>query len=201
MCRGQLPVWQREWPEIRTQGARFITVSAEADIAAAARFAGWLAFSTLVDTENRLAAILGYRVIPNGYLFAPDGTLLDEVVGDFDLRHAMTRELVQSWLGRGAAPPRAAVQTRVTTSDADALALFAEGVELLARGEREPGLARWHKAYLAAPRSFVIRKQIWRALYPERFGDPIDTDWQRSHMAREKELGFGAANPTLPPPE
>lgn len=199
MCRGQLPVWQREWPELRTPGARFVTVSAEADIAAAAGFAGGLDFPTLVDTENRLAAILGYRVIPNGYLFARDGTLLDELVGDFDLRHPTTRELVLSWLGRGAAPPRAA-QTPITSSDADALALFAEGVELLADGDRELGLARWHRAYLAAPQSFVIRKQIWRALYPERFGDPIDTDWQRSQMACEKELGFGAANPALPRP-
>jgi len=201
VCRGQLPVWQREWPGLRTPGARFITVSAEADVAAAQQFAGGLDFPTLVDTENRLAAVLGYRVIPNGYRFGPDGTLLDEVVADFDLRESSTVALVKGWLGRGATAAHAPVAAIQTSADRTALALFAEGESLLARGERERGLARWHKAYLTDPKSFVIRKQIWRVLYPDRFGDPIDTAWQRGQMARENALGFGAANPTLPLPD
>ncbi len=60
--------------------------------------------------------------------------------------------------------------------------------------------AHWHAAYLLDPKSFVVRKQIWRALYPERFGEVIDVDWQRQQIAREDSLGFGPANPALPPP-
>jgi hypothetical protein len=170
-------------------------------VASAEQFAGKLDFPTLVDTENRLAAMLGYRVIPNGYLFANDGALLDELVGDFDLRSPPTRTLLRGWLGEGPAPVRPRADPVDATSDGAALGLFAEGEALLGRGERRRALARWHKAYLAAPRSFVIRKQIWRALYPDRFGDPIDTAWQRGQIESEKEFGFGAANPALPAPE
>ncbi len=80
----------------------------------------------------------------------------------------------------------------------DPAMLFALGAVHLRAGRREEGLRLWHRAYLLDPANFLIRKQIWRELYPERFGDPIDLDWQKEQMAREQELGFSAANPRLP---
>src|SRR5260221_13768644 len=68
MCRASLPVWQVEWPGLRTPGARFVAVAADADFAAAKTFALPFDFTTLIDTENRLAPSLGYRVAPNAYL-------------------------------------------------------------------------------------------------------------------------------------
>lgn len=179
-----------------------MTVAAEADIAAARTFAAQYDFSTLVDTENALARVLGFRAIPNGYAFGPDGTLLDEVVASFDLLRDKdtTRDIVRSWLDLGAMPERQAPRAGVAISVPEALTLFADGEALMRAGDREQALARWHAAYLADPESFVVRKQIWRALHPERFGDPIDTDWQREQMKRERELGFSAANPGLPAP-
>lgn len=199
MCRGQLPVWQREWPSLRTPSSRFVTVAADADVAAVRHYAEHLDAPTLVDTENSLAKILRFRAIPNGYLFSAEGVLLDEKVTGFDLlREPTTRDLVRSWLGRGVAPTKPAPRPGADDATARALELFAEGEALREKGEPERALARWHAAYLADPRSFVIRKQIWRALYPERFGERIDVDWQREQIAREERLGFGAANPTLP---
>lgn len=202
MCRGQLPVWQQEWPALKTPGARFVTVAADADIDSARKFAAKYDFPTLVDRGNALARILGYRVIPNGYAFGPDGTLLDELVSAFDLikEHDPTRDIVKSWLGLGAMPERRAPRPGIATSVPAALALFAEGESLLKTGARERALAKWHAAYLADPESFVVRTQIWRALNPDRFGDPIDLDWQREQIKRERDLGFGIANPGLPPP-
>ncbi len=200
MCREQLPVWQREWPDLRTPSARLVTVAADSDIDAVRKWAGRIDATTLVDTQNRLAKILRFRVIPNGYLFARDGTLLREKVSGFDLlREPSTRDLVRAWLRDETAiakPPRPGVDDAVER----ALELFAEGEEVFERGERDRALALWHAAYLLDPRSFVVRKQIWRALYPERFGDRIDLDWQREQIAREDSLGFGAANAALPAP-
>ncbi|MDE3192758.1 MAG: hypothetical protein KGN00_03625 [Chloroflexota bacterium] len=179
-----------------------MSVAADADLESARKFAASYDFPTLVDAENALAKILGYRVIPNGYAFALDGVLLDEVVSGFDLLRDKdtTRDIVRSWLGLGPKPERHAPRPGLATSVHEALALFARGDALMKRGERREALATWHAAYLADPESFVVRKQIWRALYPERFGDPIDTEWQREQIRCERELGFGAANPTLPPP-
>jgi hypothetical protein len=174
-------------------------VSAEADIAAAKRFSEHFDFPTLVDTENRLAAVFGYRVIPNGYLYAADGILLNEVMADFDIRDQRIADLVRGWLAADVAASRKSFGRVVTDADSRALELFAEGTKLLEQGQRQRGLARWHAAHLADPKSFVISEQIWRALYPERFGDPIDIDWQDVQIRRERELGFGVANPSMPP--
>ena len=127
--------------------------------------------------------------------------LLDEVVSRFDLaRYPETRTIVREWMSGQPGGERTATRPDVATSVPAALALFAQGEEMLKRGERERALAKWHAAYLADPESFVVRKQIWRVLYPDRFGETIDLDWQRAQTAREKELGFAQANPSLPPP-
>lgn len=67
-------------------------------------------------------------------------------------------------------------------------------------GRRDEAVARWTDAYEKDRGNLVIRKQIWRALYPERFGDPIDLAWQKEQIAREDLLGFRAANAGLPDP-
>lgn len=58
-------------------------------------------------------------------------------------------------------------------------------------------LAAWAQAFEKDPQNFVIRKQIWRALYPERFGDPIDLAWQKEQIAHEDAEGFLVANPGI----
>lgn len=201
MCRGQLPVWQRDWPDLRTPGARFVSVAADAEVEQARRFAAGLDFLTLVDTTNELARLLRYRAIPNGYLFDRNGVLLDEKVTGFDLLRepTTTRELVRGWLGTGSRVAPTAPRPGIDSSDARALDLFAQGQALRERADERGGLARWHAAYLADPKSFVVRKQIWRELYPERFGERIDLDWQKEQIKREEEFGFSSANPALPP--
>lgn len=114
----------------------------------------------------------------------------------FDIRDAGTRELVESWIAADRAPQAGAEATAAEPS-AEALDLFAEGSRLMREGHREEALASWARAFEKDPKNFVIRKQIWRALYPERFGDPIDLAWQKEQMVREDAEGFLAANPEL----
>lgn len=64
-------------------------------------------------------------------------------------------------------------------------------------GDQRSAIRAWAKAFEKDPKNFVIRKQIWRALYPDRFGDPIDLAWQKEQMAREDAEGFLSANPGI----
>ena len=58
------------------------------------------------------------------------------------------------------------------------------GLELRNRGataeaRRPPGA----RALRYDPDNFVIRKQIWALLHPERFTEPIDYAWQQEQLA------------------
>ncbi len=173
-----------------------MTVAADADLERAGVFADRVSLTTLVDTDNELARIFGYRAIPNGFAFAPDGSLIGSKITGFDIRDAGTRELVEGWT-RTTRAPRAEAEATAAEPSAEALDLFAEGSRLMREKRRDEALAAWARAFQSDPKNFVIRKQIWRALYPDRFGDPIDMDWQKEQIARENELGFRSANPEL----
>ncbi len=153
-----------------------------------------MSLTTLVDTENELARVFGYRAIPNGFAFSNDGEVFGSRITGFDIRDAATRHLVTDWI----ATRRATGSAPQAEPFGGALDLFAEGSRLMLVGRRDDALAAWANAYELDPKNFVIRKQIWRALYPDRFGDPIDLAWQKDQIAREDAMGFAAANPSLP---
>jgi tetratricopeptide (TPR) repeat protein len=134
--------------------------------------------------------VFGYRAIPNGFAFSRDGTLIGSKITGFDVREAPTRDVIEGWLANKAPGMLEAAREPA----GDALDLFADGSRLMREGRRDEALSLWAQAYEQDPGNFVIRKQIWRALYPERFGDPIDMAWQKEQMAREAQLGFRRAN-------
>jgi hypothetical protein len=77
----------------------------------------------------------------------------------------------------------------------EAARLFQEGVHLLSLGKKREALDLWIRAAETDPQNFLIRKQIWHLLYPERFEPTIDTSWQKMQMEREANLGVRGANP------
>ncbi|MGH6914041.1 MAG: hypothetical protein ACREH3_10080 [Geminicoccales bacterium] len=174
-----------------------MTVAADADLERAAQFAGRVQLTTLVDAQNELARVFGYRAIPNGFAFARDGALLGSKIPGFDIRDAGSRDLLERWLASGS-EVRPISDEPAAEPVTEALDLFANGSRLMREGHTTEALAAWAKAFERDPKNFVIRKQIWRALYPDRFGDPIDLAWQKEQVARENEIGFRAANPALP---
>ncbi len=171
-----------------------MTVAADADVERAALFAQRISVPTLVDTRNDLARLFGYRAIPNGFAFGRDGTLIGSKIAAFEIRDQATRDLVETWVStKGPAGDATPLQE----PSPEALDLFAEGSRLMREGRRDEALAAWARAFEKDPKNFVIRKQIWRSLYPDRFGDPIDLAWHKEQIAREDEIGFRAANPAL----
>jgi thioredoxin-like negative regulator of GroEL len=164
-----------------------------------AQFAGRVNLTTLVDRENDLARVFGYRAIPNGFAFGPDGALLGSKIPGFDIRDTASRALLDRWLATSGGRAQDPEQLPAPEPATEALDLFAEGSRLMRNGDRTAALQAWAKAFEKDPKDFVIRKQIWRALYPDRFGEPIDLGWQREQMAREEAVGFLAANPGISP--
>lgn len=157
-----------------------------------------MSVTTLVDPRNELGRTFGYRAIPNGFAFGTDGGLIGSKVPGFDIRDAASRDLLEGWLATSSGRGSDREQPVGAQPAAAALDLFAEGSRLMREGQRSAGLAAWLRAFQEDPGNFVIRKQIWRALYPDRFGEPIDLDWQKEQMARENSEGFVVANPGLP---
>jgi tetratricopeptide (TPR) repeat protein len=65
-------------------------------------------------------------------------------------------------------------------------AAFGLGTALHQLGQPTEALASWRRALQIEPNNFIIRKQIWRVEYPEKFYPVIDYDWQKVKLAQEK---------------
>ena len=144
-----------------------------------------LTFPTLLDPENRLGALFGFKVIPNGILVDPEGVVRYTKFGGFDVASAQDLGAIEAAVA--SAPPAAGDRppTRIEERAARAAALLTEGTAQLEAGNREAGLDAWRAALRLDPDNLVIRKQLWRADHPERFGEVIDGDWQREQLVRE----------------
>ncbi|MAG36682.1 MAG: hypothetical protein CL878_10645 [Dehalococcoidia bacterium] len=68
-------------------------------------------------------------------------------------------------------------------------------MELRNRGAIEEAATAWRKALRYDPDNFVIRKQIWALLNPERFSEQIDYAWQREQLARERAAEAAECGP------
>ncbi len=54
-------------------------------------------FTTLVDSEDLLGHLLGFKAIPNGFLIDESGVVRYKKLGGFDIRKQETANIVQRW--------------------------------------------------------------------------------------------------------
>lgn len=157
-------------------------------------------FPTVVDAENRLALDYEFRAVPNGICLDADQVVRFRRLGGFSCEHDADRAAVARLL-RGEALP--AVTESATEPPDETAALWQElietawqlGLELRNRGAIDEAAAAWRRALHYDPDNFVIRKQIWALLYPERFREPIDYAWQQEQLARERAAEAAACGP------
>ena len=140
-------------------------------------------FTTLVDQAGELAALYGFRLIPNVLLIDQDGVLHYRKFGGFDvLRRPEDRELVERWMRTGEVPPP---PEEDSTPDGQAMAYFRRGVELYHQGRVGEALEAWRQGWRLQPDNWLIRKQVWAVEHPERFYQGgVDFDWQKEQIAR-----------------
>ena len=148
-------------------------------------------FPTIVDAGNVFGALLGFKVIPNGVLLDPEGVIRYAKLGGFEVSHAADVAAVEAAMqAPSTAPPTTTTAPDLTRAQQDRVAmLLREGTQQIATGHRNAGLASWRAALEIDPANFVIRKQLWRADHPERFGEVIDFDWQGAACAGGAAIG------------
>ncbi len=143
------------------------------------------AFPTVVDRDNTLSGLYGFKAIPNCLLVDESGVLRYALYGGFDIADPALNKLVSTWVTTGV------IETDLSSPDkdapgprhAEALDLFRRGESLYQRGSQEEAMALWRQAVALEPDNYVVRKQIWAVEHPDKFyqGD-VDYDWQREQM-------------------
>lgn len=152
-------------------------------------------FPTLVDEHGLTSQRLGFKVVPNGVLVDADGVVRWAKYGGFSIDNPDDVATVERFLRGDDVGPSPARQERYTldavTRDLVETRLRL-GRLLLDLGRRDEAIREWRSALHRDPDNFVIRKQIWAALYPEKFHPTIDFAWQKVQLAREREEEFAA---------
>ncbi len=171
-----------------------VSIAVDAQGAEAARpwaepFVG--SFPTVVDSQNQLAQLYGYKLIPNGVFLDEEGIVRYRKVGGFSVDNAGDVAAIQRLIDGEAeqievearaapyhlaAPERELVEARLRL-----------GAELFRRGARDEAVAEWKRALWLDPENLTIRKQVWMAEHPDKFHPTIDFAWQQEQLARERE--------------
>ena len=142
--------------------------------------------TTLVDQENILSDLYGFRAVPNGFLIDEKGIVRFSQLGAFDVRRRETAEILERWVsGQSQALAGEESAGVLDPEHSQANATFREGLDLYKAGKTGEALTRWRQGLELDPDNYLIRKQIWAVENPERFyeGD-VDYNWQREQFAR-----------------
>ena len=157
-------------------------------------------FPTVIDSENRLSQLYGYKVVPNVIVLDEDGVIRYRKFG-FNIASAADVNAIQRLVDgdveqieteSSMAPYQLSetehelVETRMRL-----------GAEFFRQGERDAAIVEWKEALRHDPGNFTIRKQIWMAQHPERFHPTIDYQWQQVQLELERaaETAAGICGP------
>jgi len=182
----------------------FVSIAVDAQGPEAARpwaEAAGATFTTVVDRENRLAALYDYKLVPNGIFLDERGIVRYAKIGGFSVENAADVDAIQRLIDgeveQIAVESRAAPYQLGTTERELVETRMRLGTELFRRGAREEAVAEWQRALRLDPENLTIRKQIWMARYPEKFHPTIDFAWQTGQLRREREeeLAAGICGP------
>lgn len=159
-------------------------------------------FTTVVDADNVLGRLFGYKIIPNGIFVDEHGVIQgiwigfsvdrEECVTAVDAFRAGTLEpFVRTPQGPpgtpGVAPGPTAPGANLSQTERELLETRVRlGAALLSSGRTGEAAAEWQKALWMDPENFVLRKQIWMIRHPEKFHPVIDYDWQKATLAQER---------------
>lgn len=142
-----------------------------------------------MDQEALLARRWGFRAIPNVWVVDEDGVLQFEQLSGFHISRPEDQEKLLSVLRRERVAPKPGLV------DGEAgLSSYGPGARLIESGSAQAALDQWFDIVQRDPLNFLVRKQIWQYLYPDRF-TPAATPPGRPNTARRKTAS-ACAKPT-----
>jgi hypothetical protein len=162
--------------------------------------AAGVTFPVLIDAHGATSGAFGFKVVPNGVLVDPEGIVRYLKIGGFSIERAADVAAVERF-ARGEDPgpsPEAATRYALDPIVQELVETRLRlGHALFSLGQRDAAVAEWRAALRRDPDNFVIRKQIWSTLYPEKFHPTIDAAWQEVQLASERaaEIADGWCGP------
>jgi len=145
-------------------------------------------FTTVLDAENVLGDLFGFKAIPNAIFVDEAGVIRYTKYGGFEIRKPEFRQLAE----RFAASPdldelRQQAEDPTGFESTEAQEHYRRGLQLYSQGDVPAALAEWCQGVALEPDNWIIRKQVWAIENPDRFyaGD-VDFDWQREQIAQNR---------------
>ncbi len=147
-------------------------------------------FTTVVDENNLLINMFGFKMVPNGIFLDEEGTIRMIKEG-FKLDNPENLQAVEQLIrkevekvefegsGKKSAEPDLQQQLAQTK--------YKLGMEYAKQGKNEEALRELDDAVLLDPDNFTIRKQRWYIRFPEKFSPVIEVEWQQAQLEKEKE--------------
>jgi hypothetical protein len=186
-----LPVWQEFYARQQTQKVEVVSVAM--DFQGVEKVRPYVeqaraTYPTLVDADNRLGLLFGFKAVPNAVFVDEAGIIRYTKFGGFDIRKAEHRQLVEQFAASPdvSALAQAAEQANGFESD-EALAHFHRGLAAFQAGDAQTALEEWRLGVALEPDNWIIRKQVWAIENPERFySGEVDFTWQREQIAQNR---------------
>lgn len=214
-CREQLPGWQEFYEKYKNQDFEILSVSVDLQGAEVVKpYATDKSFTTVIDSENKLANYLGFKVVPNGIFIDKEGVirLIKRSFYVSNPDHINAVEKLINGEAEKVVLDNEIYHSMNFASNAETLlseTKFKLGMEYAQNGKKEEALKELDDALRLDPDNVIIRKQRWYFRYPEKFTPTIDAQWQQTQLEKEKaeeallngDLACGLEGCVIPRPE
>ncbi|WP_308314742.1 tetratricopeptide repeat protein [Bacillus sp. V3-13] len=148
-------------------------------------------FQTVVDSENQLSNLFGFKIVPNGIFVDYDGTirLIKEGFHVTNEEHILAVEkLIHNQVESIELKDTYYVHRKQLNELELSLAQtkFKLGMAYASAGKHDEALKELDEALQLDPDNFLIRKQRWYIRFPEKFTPVIDIEWQKTQLEKER---------------
>jgi hypothetical protein len=187
-----LPGWQKFYDKFKDQDFEILSVSVDIQGAEVVKpYAADKTFKTVVDSENILANLFGFKIVPNGIFIDKEGTIRlikqgfsisnpDHVDAVEKLINGSVDQIVLDDEYYNPSNNVTDIEKQLSQTK------FKLGMEYAKNGNKEEALKELDEALLLDTDNFLIRKQRWYIRYPDKFSPTIDIEWQQKQLEKEK---------------
>ena len=179
-----MPVWQKTYKELFADddNVEFLSVAMDAiyhDKVKQFHQSAKAEFTTLIDTDNSLSTLMGFKVVPNILLINSDGELEYWKFGKADIRNAYYKNLIKRWISREKINilPK---DNFINASNQNHQLSLGKFNEYVNTGNLSVNEVRGLELD-----NMIVRKQLWAKENPEKFYQGnIDSDWQKQNLEK-----------------